>query len=120
MINILADSNKIMNTSIVGSDDEHYKQRIRDLFILTKDMQKNQRVTLDEFKFFGKSSAASKDQLSFNTQRFFMNGSLKQMENEGKPVFAHSSLVDVGYTNLNQCFQKQTVVHESIDDFKSS
>jgi hypothetical protein len=77
MINILADSNKIMNTSIVGSDDEHYKQRIRDLFILTKDMQKNQRVTLDEFKFFGKSSAASKDQLSFNTQRFFMNGSLK-------------------------------------------
>jgi hypothetical protein len=77
MINTLADSNKIMNTSIVGSDDEHYKQRIRDLFILTKDMQKNQRVTLDEFKFFGKSSAASKDQLSFNTQRFFMNGSLK-------------------------------------------
>ena len=42
------------------------------------------------------------------------------MENEGKPVFVHSSLVDVGYTNLNQCLQKQTVVHESIDDFKSS
>jgi len=66
-----------MNTTISGPGDEHYKQRIRELFILTKDMQKNQRVTLDEFKFFGKSSAATKDDLSFNTQRFFMNGSLK-------------------------------------------
>ncbi len=54
MINNLADTNKKMDISIVGSEEELYKQRIRDLFSLTKDIQKNQRVTLDEFQFFGK------------------------------------------------------------------
>jgi|LauGreDrversion4_2_1035121.scaffolds.fasta_scaffold309984_3 hypothetical protein len=83
-------------------------------------MQKNQRVTLEEFKFYGKTSVASKDQSSFNSKSFYLNGSIKQIENEGKPVYVHSGLVDLGYTNLNQCFHKQTVVHGSADDFKSS
>ncbi len=67
MINNLADTNKKMDISIVGSEEELYKQRIRDLFSLTKDIQKNQRVTLDECQFFGKGQSAAKDKSSFNT-----------------------------------------------------
>lgn len=49
MINNLAESNKDISQSLIQSHDEVYKQRIRDLYTLTKDMQKNQKVSLDEF-----------------------------------------------------------------------
>lgn len=47
-----------------------------------------------------------------------MNGSLKQIENEGKNTYVHSALIDVGYTNLHACFQKQTIVDGNSEDHK--
>lgn len=39
MINMLAESKKEMDTSIVETHEQQYKQRARDLFAITKDMQ---------------------------------------------------------------------------------
>ena len=57
LLDQLDEPNKDITQSLIESNDDLYKQRIRDLYTITKDMQKNQKVSLDEFRFYGNRQA---------------------------------------------------------------